>query len=66
MTSRRRRRPAKAEGDISTYIGRQLVGRVVFLGDEWRAELADGRSIGLFATRSEAREAISEARRAAK
>lgn len=56
MTARRRRRPAE-QGD------REPVGRVVFLGDEWRAEAADGQSLGLFSTRGEAREAISEARR---
>lgn len=65
MTARRRRWPAD-HNSLATYDGRELVGRVVFLGDEWRAETADGRSLGLFATRGDAREAISEARRVAK
>lgn len=62
MTARRRRRQPDEPRDVSTYDGTRLVGRVVFVGDEWRAEDAHGRSLGLYATRSEAREAISERR----
>ncbi len=50
--------------DFSTYDGTRFMGRVVFLGDDWRAEDAAGHSLGLFATRNDAREAISEAGRA--
>lgn len=63
MTRARRRRLAEPR-DVATYDGTPLVGRVVFVGDEWRAEDSSGRSLGLFATRSDARDALAEDRRA--
>lgn len=47
-------------GEVSTYDGTRLLGRLVHLGDDWRAEGPDGRSLGIFGTRAEAAEALRE------
>lgn len=63
-----RRRRETGNSDVAVCDGREPLGRVLFLGDDWRAELADGTSLGTYGTRTEAREALSEvirARRAA-
>lgn len=59
-----KRRPRSPQFDSTVCNGRETVGRLVFLGEGWRAEGPDGRSLGVYESRTEAREAISEARRA--
>lgn len=66
MKKRSRARVHAEPRDVSTYDGTRFMGRVVFLGDEWRAEDAAGRSLGIFSSRGDAREAVSEAGRAAR
>lgn len=53
------------DGVTATYNGTRFVGRLVYLGDDWRAEGSDGRSLGVFGTRAEAAEALREHGRAA-
>lgn len=60
----RRRRARQETGDIAVTNGREPLGRVVYLGSDWRAELADGRVLGTYESLGEAREAIGEAIRA--
>ena len=63
MTCARRRRPAEP-CDVSATNGTRIVGRVIFLGQGWRAEGRAGHSLGVFETRGDARDAIAEDQRA--
>ncbi len=62
MAKRSVRRPRSPQLDATICDGRETVGRLIFLGAGWRAEGPDGKSLGVYESRAEAREAISEAR----
>lgn len=57
-----KRRPRSPQLDASVYDGQIPLGRLIFLGAGWRAEGPDGKSLGVYESRHEARAAISEAR----
>lgn len=59
----RRSRYRTPQHDASICDGQTTLGRLIFLGAGWRAEGPDGKSLGIFESRHEAREAITEARR---
>lgn len=63
MAKRSMRRPRSPQLDVSVYDGQKPLGRLIFLGATWRAEGPDGKSLGVFESRAEARDAISEALR---
>jgi len=62
MTARLHPTPRRDRQTARTREDARRRARAVFTGDEWRADGPDGRSLGLFQTRADAEEAISETR----